>query len=185
MKKFSLETERLVLRPLKLSDLDAIYQNANDKFQTRFLKSIEPPVSRKQEANWIRSTWKQWKKGTGFSFAAIRKDSNEMIGALDLLEVSKTHRRAKIGIFFYQKHWGHGFGTEAVKRLLGFGFKTLKLNRIEYGFMEENTRSAGVMKKLGFKIEGIQREFLRKRGKFVNHVFGSILASEWKKRKKV
>jgi ribosomal-protein-alanine N-acetyltransferase len=182
MTRLVLHTKRLLLRPLKLSDLDVIHPNANDPYQTRFLASVEPPMTRKKETEWIRSTQKHWQKGTGFTFAAIRTDTGEMIGALDLLDVSRKNRRAKVGIFFYKKHWGNGFGTEAVERLVRFGFESLGLNRIEYGFLPRNRRSNGIFKRLGFKREGVQREYLFKRGRFVDHVFGSILASEWKKR---
>ena len=184
MKKFTLKTERLLLRPLKLSDVDTILPNANDKAQTRFLKRVEPPMSRRVEEQWVCDSWKKWKNGSSLVFAAVRTDSKEMVGCLELLDVSKTHRNAKIGIFFFKKHWGKGFGTEAVERLIRFGFEELKLNRIEYGFLAHNKRSEGIFKRLGFKREGLQREFLFKRGKFQDHVLGSLLSSEWERREK-
>ncbi|MDO8624521.1 MAG: GNAT family protein [Candidatus Diapherotrites archaeon] len=184
MKKFVLRTKRLLLRPLKLSDVDTILPNANDWFQTRFLKRVEPPMSRKKDLIWIRSTWKEWKKGSGFTFAAGLATTGELVGTLSLDSVSKTHRKASVGIFFYKRYWGNGYGTEAVDRLVRFGFEKLKLNRIEYGFIAQNKRSERIFKRLGFTREGVQRGFVFKRGKFRDHVFGSILASDWKRRKK-
>ncbi len=180
MKKFVLKTDRLVLRPLKLKDLDTALPNINDSLQTRFL-TFDPPMSRQKETKWIKNTWKEWKHGIGFVFAAVLKETDEMIGTVDLRSVNKTHKKAGLGIFIYKKHWENGFGTEAVKALLKFGFEKLKLNRIEYGFIAKNTRSKNLMKGLGFKIEGIQRQWFFKRGRFWDHAFGSILKSEWKK----
>ena len=76
-------------------------------------------------------------------------------------------------------YWGKGIATEALTRVLQFGFEELKLHRIEARFIEENKRSLRVMEKVGMTFEGVFREGMLVKGKYVNVGICSILRSEW------
>lgn len=70
-----------------------------------------------------------------------------------------------------------------MKTVLDFGFKKLKLHRIELDVYNYNKRAIGLYKKMGFKIEGIKREHNFYKGKFYSTYYMSILDREWKKLK--
>ena len=183
MKKFNLNTGRLVLRSLKTSDIETILPNVNDLFQTRFL-TIDPPISKKKELDWIHGTWRDAKKGVKFVFGVENRVTHELMGTLELHDVNKVHKRATAGIFIFRKYWGNGFGTEAMQGLLKFGFNTLKLHRIESEYITKNERSKNLHKVSGFRIEGTRRKYYLKRGRFEDTVSVALLAEEWKRKQK-
>jgi RimJ/RimL family protein N-acetyltransferase len=76
--------------------------------------------------------------------------------------------------------WNKGFGTEATKLFVAYGFETLNLNRIELRVYEYNARAIRVYEKVGFKHEGSLREDHYRQGRYWNTHVMSILRSEWK-----
>jgi RimJ/RimL family protein N-acetyltransferase len=79
------------------------------------------------------------------------------------------------------KNWNQGLGSEAAKIVIGYGFKKLKLHRIDLDVYAYNPRAIKVYKRLGFKIEGKKREHAHWNKKFYDAYQMSILDREWKK----
>ena len=78
--------------------------------------------------------------------------------------------------------WGQGFATEAAREILRYGFKTLGLHRIFASHFKHNSASGHILKKIGMKYEGCQREHLRKWDQFVDSELYGILRREWEVR---
>ncbi len=74
--------------------------------------------------------------------------------------------------------WSHGYGTEAMRVVLRYGFDVLGLNKISLDVLEYNTRALRTYERLGFQREGVHREDIYKDGRFVNVMRMSILARE-------
>ncbi len=181
-KKIRLEGKKVFLRPIRKTDAERIFELINDRDVTRFLVSVEAPVTIQQENAFVRLAEKDWKKGNGFRFAICERESGMLVGCSELAGFSKRDQCAKIGIWLGKKYWGKGFGLDSVFLLFQFGFEEMNLNRIEYGYLTVNTRSMNVAKKMRTKREGIQRHFVFKRGRFFDHAITSLLASEWKQK---
>lgn len=113
-------------------------------------------------------------------FFIVRKENDELIGTVGLHNIDNISRRATLGIFIGDKSGRNkGYGTEAVRLILEYGFKYLNLNNINLDVMEFNERAQACYKKCGFKEYGRRRksEFLC--GKYYDRVSMDILAEEF------
>ena len=116
---------------------------------------------------------------------AIETKDGTHIGSVSLENINTDHDRATFGIFIGEKEcWNHGLGSEAARLIIDYGFKKLKLHRIELGVLEYNPRAMKVYKRLGFKKEGVKREHILFRGKYYDDIHMGLLAKEWKGNKK-
>ncbi len=103
-----------------------------------------------------------------------------MAGIATLIIRNAALREADIGVIVKREHWGKGCATAAVQELLALGFGTLALHRI-YGECDPaNSGSARVMEKAGMVREGLQRECLWQKGKWVDRLLYAVLEREWK-----
>jgi len=131
------------------------------------------------EKKWIKQSLKS-KNRKAFS---IDTKEGVHIGNVSLENVNLDHDRATFGIFIGEKkYWNQGLGSEAGRMILDYGFRKLKLHRIELGVLEYNPRAIKVYTRLGFKMEGKQREYIKFRGKYYDDYHMAILDREWKKK---
>jgi [ribosomal protein S5]-alanine N-acetyltransferase len=78
------------------------------------------------------------------------------------IRVDKLHNKGELAYWIGKDYWGKGYATEAVKRVIDFGFKELKLNRIWAAIMSKNKASGKVLKKVGLRYEGtLKQDVLR------------------------
>lgn len=96
----------------------------------------------------------------GVYFGIQLRDRGMLIGYTFLTRILKSHRVAReLGIVIGDpQHWNHGYGTEASILLTDYGFKELGLHRIELLVLDLNERAQRVYEKIGFMVEGKQRE---------------------------
>ena len=92
------------------------------------------------------------KAGTVLSLAIIK--NRKVIGAVSLNKIIK-HHRAELGYWLAEEYWQQGIVSQAVKLIVAYGFKRLKLIRIYAYVMSPNKASMKVLKNNGFKKEGI------------------------------
>ena len=172
MKTFNvkIETERLILRPFSLDDIDAAYQMNLDPEVNRY--THDGGVKTRDE---IQRTIREDVLGDyekyGFGrFAVILKDENKFIG-FSGLKYLPEYDLVDIGFRFIKNYWGRGIATESGRASLKFGFDDLKLNKIIGLVLPENKASIRVLEKLDFQFEkeffedGVQirQYFIRKK----------------------
>jgi len=124
--------------------------------------------------------WFENPKEGDYVFFIIRKADDKLIGTIGLHNVDNINRRATLGIFIGDKSGRNkGYGTEAIRLILEYGFKYLNLKNINLDVMEFNERAQACYKKCGFKEYGRRRksEFLC--GKYYDRVSMDILAEEF------
>lgn len=172
--------ENLLLRRVKLSDAETIYRLINNKAVSRWLMAVPHPYPRELAERFIRQKRRQWTGKKAFVFAIVRRDTEELIGVGGLHKVDFTHSGAEIGYWLGKKHWGRGLGTEAVRLLLEFGFRELKLYRIYGMTFGPNTASQRVMEKCGFTLEGTWRKGIVKHRSRRDLVHYGILRDEYR-----
>ena len=178
MKPVTLKGERVVLRPLRLSDAKMLVPLVNDKELTKYL-SFTPPLSLKDEKDYVKQTIRGWKTGNELDWA-ITLDG-ELVGTIALKHVDKKNMSAELGLWVARAHHCKGIGYESAKLVIGFAFKRLKLNRIYYYLLTPNIASRKLIRKLGGKYEGMERESTKKGGVFYDSYTYGILKREWKK----
>lgn len=171
-----LVTERLYLRPWKKSDIPAMVEMLNDKSIHRFTR-VSYPYRKKDAKEYFK---KAKKEKDNKRWGIFKKVDNILVGSVTLKNIDKKAKKAEVGYLIHRKHRSKGYATEVTKRILGYAFKILKLNRVEINYAKENLASKKVIKKLGAKQEGILRQELFVGGKLHDHVIHSILRKEYK-----
>lgn len=102
--------------------------------------------------------------------------NNEAVGGVALVTQQDIYRKnAEIGYWLGEAFWGYGIMTEAVKRVVGYGFQNLDIHRIYAGIFEYNAASAKVLSKAGFRHEATLQKAVYKNGEFWDDLVYSIL----------
>lgn len=174
-----METERLMLRALRLEDAPTIAQLAGRREIADTTLSIPHPYSEEQAAEWIATRTAQENPPRQSVFAITIKTDGQVIGTIGLREVDHEHCQAEMGFWIGVDWWGSGIATEAAKAILRHGFEGLRLNRIYAHHMVRNPASGRVLEKIGMRREGLLRQRLRKGSTFEDVVLLAILRDDW------
>ncbi len=161
-----IETERLILREVATEDAIDMYEYLSDKDVVKHM-GLEPYKSSKEvlneEIKWYKSIVEE---GTGIRWVITKKESSVVIGSCGFLNMSPKHHRAEIGFELHKEYWGQGIASEAVEAVIHYGYKNLNLERIEAIVDPPNFLSQKLMKKQGFRKEGLLRNYEYNFGKF-------------------
>jgi RimJ/RimL family protein N-acetyltransferase len=84
-----------------------------------------------------------------------------------------------MGFWIGVPSWGRGYATEVARRVVGYAFEELKLNRVYAHHMVRNPASGRVLEKVGMRREGLLRQRVRKWGVFEDVVLLAILHDDW------
>lgn len=177
-----IETDRLLLRKITMNDAADMYNNwASDEDVAKHLtwaahKSID-------DSKEIISIWKkELEKKDCYRWCIELKESQEVIGTIDVVSLNKNLETAEIGFCISKNHWNQGITTEALIAVQNFLFQYVGLNRVEAHHLTVNPASGKIMKKAGMKFEGIKRQGTKdNKGKFADLAMYAILKSDWKK----
>lgn len=176
-----LVTERLKLRWMTAADTQAHYAVRSDPEVARYL-SRGPWTELAQAAESIESTLANYASGDGLRLAITLRDSGQLIGDACLFHFVDDSRRCEVGYVLGRPCWGQGYALEALEALLGYGFDTLDLNRVEADIDPGNTASGRVLEKLGFRREGYMPERWIVNGEPADTVFYGLLRRDWRAR---
>ncbi len=173
-----LETERLFLRKLEYSDKQDIFEYASNPEVSKYMP-WEAHGAEMDTLDFLNITYDNYNNDRPASWGIVLKTNNKIIGTAGFSSLDKVNLRAEFGYAISQDYWNKGIATEAAKEMLKYGFNKMHLNRIEAICNIENIASARVLEKAELTLEGILREFVLVKGKFVDHKLYSILKSEW------
>lgn len=121
--------------------------------------------------------------GTCFRFwlRLVEEPRGDFVGAVTLSQVILGPRRAcSLGYHVDAQHEGRGYVTEAARAVIDFAFDRLLLHRVEASYVPQNERSARVIQRLGFTIEGRATGYLFVGGRFQDHVLTALVNTELK-----
>ncbi|MDD2807896.1 MAG: GNAT family protein [Patescibacteria group bacterium] len=182
-KKIILKGRRVILRPLSLKDAPRFCQWLTDPEVTTFLAHYyeQGAPSLKEERAWIKKDNHDNKK-ISFSIDTIL---GRHIGSTSLFHIDNFSKKAEFGIMIGDKEfWGQGYGTEATKLLVDYGFRKLGLHKIYLGHIAYNIRGHKCYKKIGFKKEGEVRDHIYRNGHWHNEIYMGLLRDEYIKKLK-
>lgn len=177
--QLSLQTPRLLLRPLRAEDAQGLFDIFSDAETMRYWST--PPWPTIDEAHaLIARDLTAMSAGEYLRFGLERVDDHAVIGTCTLFSINTTCRRAELGYGLASTAWGKGYMHEALTALVGFGFNTMNLNRIEADIDPRNHASAKSLERLGFVREGFLRERWIVDGAVSDTALYGLLQSEWK-----
>lgn len=171
-----LETERLVLRPFQLGDVDDVLAYAQDPEWSRYLKALPRPYLREHAEQFLARQLLQ-DRTVHPSWAVVRQGT--VIGGINL-RFNFEHGLAELGYSIARAHWNKGFCSEAARTVLDAAFSGHgDLNRICARADVRNAASRRVMEKVGMAKEGVLRMSRIERGEALDEAWYAILRSEW------
>ena len=173
-----LETERLILRPMRVSDAADMYDYARGSEVTAYLL-WSPHPSQSYTRDYLKYIEKRYRLGEFYDWAVVDRESGRMIGTCGFTRFDFPHNIGEIGYVLSPAFHGRGFGTEAAACVLRFGFEELGLHRIEVKFMQGNAASLHVAEKLGMTFEGYRRDAMLVKGKYRTIGVSAVLAEEF------
>ena len=173
-----LRGERVWLRPLEERDLPAYVAGINDS-EVGGWAGYRVPITVEQAKGWLARHADQSRSGEGFFFTVCELGGDDFIGTVWFKEVNTWDQNAELAIYMDRDHIGSGWGTDAQRTLLAFGFGTLGLERVWLTTMADNARAIRSYEKVGFRQEGVMRRSFRVRGVLTDSVVMSILREEW------
>ena len=172
IKPTELKTERLLLRPFSLSDIDDVLEYASDPEWAAF--RLRPYDRRAAERMVARALLTSWDKEAEFAIVL----DGRVIGRFSLT-VDHKHQTAELGYEIARDMWGRGLAAEASVAVCEWGFREYGLARIDAWADSRNKRSVRVMEKLGMTYEGTHRKYEVGRGERVDGVSYAVLRDEW------
>jgi RimJ/RimL family protein N-acetyltransferase len=165
----------LTLSPLLVEDSDLLFGWIND----RELVVRSAPfrnISRADHDAWFE----QVRQRDDIRIFAIREDGR-LVGSCQLHSINSVHRSAELQIRIGEPGArGRGIGTTATERLLEIGFHELELHRIYLHVLATNEPARRVYERVGFRVEGVQREAACIEGAWVDVVLMALLAAEFR-----
>jgi RimJ/RimL family protein N-acetyltransferase len=173
----------------ELVRLTAVNPEEDSKLFARWARDAEylrmldtSPVrqwSEKQYKKWFKEDLEKGKPDE-FMFMIRTLETEEAIGFIELDGVHWSQGDSFVGIGIGEReYWSKGYGTDAMKVVLRYAFDELNLYRVSLNVFEYNQRAIRSYEKVGFVVEGCEREFLRRAGRRWDMIFMGILRTEW------
>jgi ribosomal-protein-alanine N-acetyltransferase len=164
----SFETERLVIRPLQMGDLDDLYRLIYAEAEVRQYFTRTDSYEGAKQLLIDKARLNENLNNPGFGYwGVVRKEDHHFIGQILLGPPEPTPwivldptslayplgEEVEIGYAFGKMYWGYGYASEACQPVIDYAFSELKLKRLVNSVLRKNTNSVNLMKRLGFRIE--------------------------------
>jgi RimJ/RimL family protein N-acetyltransferase len=179
----NLSGEKVFLRPLEERDLTRFVDAYKDLDLQLTTDGDAPPMSDIQ----VKAFWSDilTDPDPDLRYFAIepltgQTSAGAMVGACNLQHIDLRSRHAELSIFMVNKEVrGLGYGTDAVRVLLRYGFEALRLDKVYLGVYEFNEGGLQSYEKAGFRYEGRHRQMIHYDGRYWDEWMMGILRSEW------
>lgn len=173
-----LETERLILRRVRLRDAqDMFVYSKDDEVSRHVLWDTHKTLS--DSVACCRAIKRQYRYGLPSTFAIELKETGHMIGTIGFMWINTEHRSAEVGYSLSRAYWNRGLTTEALRKVLEFAFEDLDLHRVEAQYEVDNPASGRVMEKCGMTCEGLMHDRVFNKGHYSDVYVYAILKNQF------
>lgn len=173
-----LKGQKVLLRAMTRADLERLCQFNND-VEVELAGGGDPPLPQSLErlqAEFDADLGRGGRNGTSFAIEV----EGLYIGGCALFNFDHVARRCELGITIGDKnYWGQGYGGDAVRVLLDYGFRHHNLHRVYLSVNSTNPRAIGAYRRCGFVEEGRLRAHMWSNGQYIDLVQMGILRAEW------
>ena len=184
LSKKKLTGERVFLRPPKRRD--ALKWQKLRMSSKSFLVPWEPSwdassCTRRAYLRFFKNSNYLANMDRAYSFLIFKTDDKKLLGGINIGNVRRgVSQSASLGYWIGEKYSRNGYMKEALQLLIPSLFIDLRLNRIEAATLEENVASKNLLKKIGFKKEGVLRKYLKINGTWRDHILYGLLENDFK-----
>ena len=148
---YVLNTDRLILRPLHISDLETVHMYASDVENTTYMMRL-PTVTKEETAQFLTRVSNEWKKESpSFYEFAICVDAQH-IGAISIA-LNEERTEGELGWILHKQFWGKGYATEAAMAIKQFAMDKLKVKKLTANCDDRNRDSFQLMERIGLVLE--------------------------------
>jgi len=173
-----LETSRLQLRPLELSDALEIQKAAGIREIADTMISLPHPYPDGEAERYISRKLLEREAGSSVTFIIEKSEKKEFCGLIELRDIEREHSQGELSFWLARSAWGYGYMSEALQVIVRYGFEVLSLNRLYAYHMVRNPATGRVLAKNGFRQEGLLRQRVQKWGQYEDVVLQAILRQD-------
>jgi ribosomal-protein-alanine N-acetyltransferase len=173
-----LDLGNIKLRDLMLSDSTRYHEIMSDPEVVKYFSDEDIPNSVEEAVNEVKFWSGLFYRKQSVFWAIVDAKDNNLIGTIGYNSWNIYNRRAEISYDLCQQYWRQGLMTKALSNTISFGFKEMGLMRIEARTMIDNKPSQAILEKLGFKLEGVMRNYRIIRGEPINVVLYTLIPDD-------
>ncbi|MBM7556153.1 GNAT family N-acetyltransferase [Halanaerobacter jeridensis] len=173
-----LETERLRLRKLKLSDAEELFKVFSNPKVMKYY-NLYPFDSLAQAKELIRNYSDGFEEQRVLRWGLEHKEKEKIIGSCGIYDWREHFCRATVGYELGTKYWEQGFMSETLTEIIRFGFRRMRLNRIQALVEPPNEASRQLLTSMGFKEEGLLRNYMFYKGEYKDLIMYSLLRKDF------
>ena len=179
--EYILENDRVMLRPLQMSDVDHLLEFAISEAELWKYSYVRAGGSRENLENYIEIALKAKDNKAEYPFIVFDKKTQQYAGSTRFYDIQLKHQTLQLGYTWYGKDFqGTGLNKQCKYLLFQFAFEKMGMERVEFRADNNNARSIAAMKSIGCIVEGVLRSNLPKvEGGRRNSIVLSILKDEW------
>ncbi len=172
MKYFKkLEGERVYISPMNVEDAEIYTKWLNDPEIVKYLSLRNSLVSIYGERSYIEAFSK-----VEFNLCIVKKENDELIGNIGLNDIDYKNGTAELGIFIGdEENLSKGYGSEAIKLILDFVFKEIRLHSVDLTVFGNNPRAIKAYTKCGFKEFGRRHDAIFHNGEYIDLIYMEII----------
>lgn len=168
--------EKVYLSPINPEDAMQYVEWLNNIDTAKYLGQYTLIHTETNEKAWINSI----DKNGEYNFAIVEKENDKLLGNVSLVNIKQINRTAELGIFIGDKDYlSKGYGSDAIRAILDYGFNYLNLNNIMLRAFAFNKRAIKAYEKCGFKTFGIWKEAYYFNGEYVDEVYMNVLKRDF------
>lgn len=169
-----LTTDRLILRAYTIEDASALLKLRTDPLVLNYMDR-DPFKNLAESQKFAREKEEERLAHKGVSWVVTRKTNDEFMGDLAFWRLFPKDHRAEIGYSLRSEFWKQGYMSEALTKVLSWGFESLGLHSVLADINPENDASRQLLLKMGFKKEGYHRENYFYKGEYLDsEMYGLI-----------
>jgi ribosomal-protein-alanine N-acetyltransferase len=182
LRHLRLDGERIFLRPMRAKDWRSwsrLRLSSRD-----FLVPWEPTwpadaLTRHAYRRRVRAQIAESRQGLGYTLHIFRHQDHALLGAITLGQIRRgVALTATLGYWIGEPYARQGYMGEAMEMIMRFAFRELGLHRLEAACLPSNEASQALLKRLGFREEGVARGYLRIAGEWRDHLLFARLAED-------
>lgn len=177
----NMETERLILRKFKESDVDTFFNYRTNPKVVMYQSEGWVNYKHEQAVEFVKKqmNFEPGIRDTWFQIAIELKDTGNLIGDIAIHTLPEDINQVEIGFSLNPIYQNKGFGIEAVKRLIEYIFNVLNMHRVIAITDARNKPSVKLLEKVGFRKEGHFIKNAWYKGEYTDEYFFALLKEEW------
>lgn len=172
-----IKTQRLTLRPLRMSDARDFHDYGKDPEVARYVL-WDPHTSLRQTRSILRGLMLDSRIDNLHTKAIVINQDQSMVGTIGLVNQDTQNQCAEVGFSLARAQWGQGLMTEALRAYIRYLFEATTINRLEAVHDALNPASGSVMVKAGMRREGLHRGRIFYKGRYASVVLYAILRKD-------